>query len=103
MSDNKEKNSVESKHLSVYKSDIKNIGGTMCENFDDEDISPGGTSFFCDVNLANIEEILLREILDLYGYKIMESMDHGSLDDIENMQIRYVTNMPWEEYMALKF
>lgn len=93
---------MESKQLSVYKTDIKKIGGTACENFDDENISPGGTSIFCDVRLANIEEILLREILDLYGYKIVESMDHGDWDDMENFQIRYVTDMPWKEYMALK-
>lgn len=94
---------AESKTLTVCKADIGKIGGTTCENFADENIAPGGTSFFCDVNLANIEEILLRNILDLYGYKIIESMDHGNFDDMENFQIRYVTDMPWKEYMALKF
>lgn len=88
--------------VTVYKSDIGKIGGSACENFDGEDIAPGGTSIFSDVRLANIEEIFLRDILSLYGYKIVESMDHGSFDDIENFQIRFVTDMPWDEYMEIK-
>lgn len=88
-----ENEKAESKHLSVYKSDLKKIGGTV--HGDDA----GKTCFICNVETSNIEEILLREILVLYGYKINNSVDF--VWESDQIDIEFQTDMPWKEYMAL--
>lgn len=89
--------SEESKSLTVCKKDIKGIGHTTFSN-------EGMTVFVCGMSLHFIEEILLRNILELYGYKIVT---FGEIPcDCENCEdtagIAFGTNMPWKEYMALK-
>ena len=83
---------MESKHLSVYRSDIEKIGHTTYN----DDTANDKTSFICDIKTANIEQILLREILNLYGYKIL------SVDDFGN-NVMIITDMPWSEYTELEF
>ena len=85
-------------NLSVYKSDIKNIGHTICEEFA-HNKQTGKTCFICDVKTANIEEIILREILVLYGYKIEDTRDYDDGD----INVIFATDMPWKEYMELEF
>ena len=102
MSDDKEKSSVESKHLSVYKSDIKKIGHTTLEEYGEGNKPNGKTCFACLGKTANIEEILLREILILYGYKIVSSWDCISTED-EGNDVVFNTDMPWYEYRDLPF
>jgi hypothetical protein len=93
---------MESKYISVYKSDIKNIGHTVYGRdmiFGDGDKA----CFVCDLKTANIEKILLREILKLYGYEIEETFYGHSNDGVSVPvgSIDFFTNMPWKEYMAL--
>ena len=87
---------MESKQLTVYKKDIQKIGHTTFEGESEN------TCFICDQRTSNIEEILLREILDLYGYQIEEPVDWTMLGS-EEPHTMFITDMPWEEYMALKF
>ena len=87
--------------MRVYKSDIKKIGYTACESPEDQDMPIGVTIFICQAGMANIEEIILREILSLYGYKINSSVDYVIRDDI--VDIVFITDMPWSEYTKLEF
>jgi len=97
MEDNKD-----CKSLTVYKKDIHNIGHTAFGEDATKDEQVGGTTFVCDIKLANIEEILLREILSLYGYKITETRDRFHDDEWKRVDIDFVTNMPFKEFMGLK-
>ena len=87
--------------MKLYKEDIKKIGNTTSQTDD------GGTSFICNVDTANIEEILLRNILELFGdYKILSSEDfiwESDHDIVEwdLIDIEFKTNLPWEIYMSL--
>ena len=78
--------------LTLTKDDIKKIGHTMFE----ED---GNLSIICNAETANIEELMLRSILELWGYSIREVTDfqweNGTTD------IRISTNMPWNEYKQI--
>lgn len=87
---------MESKSIEVFKSDIKKIGNTVYESDDNQ------TCIICDVKTSNIEGILLREILSLYGYKITETRDKfiGG-DDMKVCDIEFVTDMPWDEFNKL--
>ena len=55
----------------------------------------------CDVQVANIVKILLRNILSIKGYTIV------SVDDFvwENgtTDVQFTTDMDWEEYKELKY
>ncbi len=63
------------------------------------------TNIICDGNTCNIEEILLRNILECINseYKILESEDYiwEDKDGNEVFDICFKTNLPWEEYMAI--
>ncbi len=87
---------MESKNLEVCKDDLKKIGTA----FGNDD---GMTVFACNLSLQFIEEILLRNILDLYGYKIVSFGEIPcGCDDCEDVAgIGFGTTMPWEEYTAL--
>jgi len=87
---------MESKSLEVYKSDIQKIGHTKYG-----DKEENRTVVVCDVKFANLEEILLREILKLYGYKIVETRDRIHDEDWKHVDIDFITDMPFDEYMAL--
>ncbi|MCK5617076.1 hypothetical protein KAR91_85225 [Candidatus Pacearchaeota archaeon] len=89
---------MESKAIEVKKRDIKNIGETA---FGSED---GHAVFVCNLQIASIEEILLRNILSLYGYKIINFGEMPcSCEECEDIAgIAFGTNMPWDEYQKLK-
>lgn len=72
--------------------DILNIGHTACQ----ED---GKLVILCDVRTANIEQILLRNILSIKGHSIMSVddfvWDNGSVD------VQFTTDMDWSEYQQI--
>lgn len=71
-------------NLTLEKSDLKKIGHTLFS----ED---GNVAIVCDLATANIEEILLRNVLKCFGdYKIV------STEDCDDDSIEYVTNLPYE-------
>ena len=75
-------------NIEVEKSDLTKIGSTLYE----ED---GNTHIICDVQTANIEEILLRNVLRCFGqdYKILNAEDF----EWENgdIGILFKTNLPF--------
>lgn len=81
------------------KSDIHRIGHTG--------INEGGnTAILCNLDTANIEEILLRNILKCFGenYKIVERLDYPQTADIEQVEaIEFITNLPFEFYSQTGF
>jgi len=82
-------------NMKLKVSDLERIGSTTSEN-------EGNTTFYCDVNTTNIEEIFLRNILEHLGYKITSSEDaflNPSSDWADH--IEYQTTLPWSEYMEL--
>lgn len=83
--------------MKLYKEDLHKIGNTA---YYDES---GRFCIICDSKTANIEEILLRNILELFGdYEIKETNDwieDGEFPD----SIQFVTNLPWEEYMKIMY
>ena len=72
--------------------DMRKIGNTTCEG-------AYGTDFICNGVTANIEEIMLRSILNQLGYKIIKSTDieweNGTVD------INIQTNLPFAKYMEI--
>ena len=82
-------------NMNVYKKDLSNIGHTMFEE-------NGNLVILSECKLANIEEILLREILKLFNYKIIDAIDSIiDIDDVNSWDIKFITNMPFNEYMEL--
>ena len=72
--------------------DIENIGHTMfSEN--------GKLAILCDVRMAHIEQILLRNILSIKGYSIV------SVDDFvwenDSVDVQFTTDMDWSEYQQM--
>lgn len=83
--------------MNIEKKDIMKIGHTAYHN------EEGMLCIITAIQTANIEEILLREILRCFGdYKIIDSMDswwNGHEEDAPD--IKFITNLPWEIYMEL--
>ena len=73
--------------MTLSINDLKYIGVSTYENKD------GTTNFECNGDTANIEFLLLREILDTQNYRI-----EGTADCKEEGDILYQTNLPWEQY-----
>ena len=81
--------------VEVQADDIEKIGTTT---FGGDD---GFTHILCDLSTANIEEILLRNILKCFGdeYEILACEDFEWENGVE--QIEFVTNLPWDLYREL--
>lgn len=77
-------------NVQVEKTDIKKIGNTAYN----ED---GFLAIICDSDTANIEEILLRNILKCFGeeYKVISAEDF-EWDGVEGCDICFTTNLPYE-------
>lgn len=76
-------------NVQVEKNDIKKIGNTAYN----ED---GFLAIICDSDTANIEEILLRNILKCFGeeYKVVSAEDF-EWDGVEGCDICFTTNLPY--------
>ena len=72
--------------------DILNIGHTASQE-------NGKLVILCDVRTANIECILLRNILSIKGYSIVSVDDfvwgNGEVD------VQFTTDMDWSEYQQI--
>lgn len=82
-------------NLDLIKEDLNKIGNTKSSK-------NGFLCIVCNSETANIEEILLRNILKLFGeYEILEINDFAwSEEDADNLKfdIEMITNMPKEVY-----
>ena len=82
-------------NLDLRKEDLNRIGNTTGEQ-------NGFLYIICNSETANIEEILLRNILKLFGeYEIIEINDYAwSEEDADNFKfdIEILTNMPIDVY-----
>jgi hypothetical protein len=82
-------------NLDLIKEDLKRIGNTQFE-------VNGFLHIICYYKTHKIEEILLRNILKLFGeYEILTSDDfYWNDEDCENFNgdVEYITNMPIEVY-----
>ena len=84
--------------MKLKKSDIKRIGYQAYQDKKKLVIT-------CDIKTASVEYLLLREILDEYGYAITMEEDWvpgQKGDPVEHMDINYFTNMPWSVYQKIK-
>lgn len=99
MAQKRNTNNEKTVNITVIPSDIRNIGNAKqgCK-IDDSGIEY--TAFYCNLETANIEEILLRNILSLYDYRIVEVNDFPGPLNADCIQFK--TNMPWDEYMQLQ-
>lgn len=86
--------------MELYKTDIHSLGHTA---YDDG----GYLSIICDHKTANIEALLLREILKMFNtgedkYEIIHTNDFfwNSAYNIPDVEI--VTNLPLEEYEKIR-
>jgi hypothetical protein len=81
--------------IEVEKEDIRKIGNTWYN----ED---GFLAITCDCETANIEEILLRNVLKCFGeeYHIVSVEDFIWQDDDGDdvYEIEFFTNLPYEKY-----
>lgn len=82
------------RNISVEKNDILKIGNTIFEE-------NGNVGILCSIQTANIEEILLRNILLTFNekYKIISEEDFEW--DNGDKEIKFITNMPWNEYVNI--
>ncbi len=82
-------------NFDLRKEDLNKIGNTKSSK-------NGFLCIICNSETANIEEILLRNILKLFGeYEILEINDFAwSEEDADNLKfdIEMITNMPKEVY-----
>ena len=83
-------------NLEVKKEDIRKIGHTWYNK-------DGFLEITCDCETANIEEILLRNILKCFGeeYHIVSAEDFIWQEDDYNewdFDIEFITNLPYEKY-----
>ena len=86
-------------NIEVTKEDIKNIG-YACYN------EGGFLAIMCDGNTSNIEEILLRSILECFGdeYKVIKAEDYiwENNNGEEVYDILFITNLPYEIFEKIK-
>lgn len=82
------------KVISVTFKDLHRFGHTFFEN-DNKTIS-----IFCDVEMANMEELFIRACLkDLdEKYDIVDEQDFCWDDSYENVDIEFITNLPSSVY-----
>ena len=83
-------------NIQVEKEDIRKIGNV----WSNED---GFLAIICNSDTANIEEILLRNVLKCFGeeYHIVSSKDFICQDDDYDewdFDIEFITNLPYEVY-----
>lgn len=77
--------------ITVEQSDIKKIGYTIYGVEENK-----CTAFICDSRTANIEEILLRNILKTFGdYEIIDTDEDAEFEDII-----FITNLPYKQYLG---
>lgn len=74
--------------------DILHIGHTASQE-------NGKLVILCYVRTANIEHILLRNILSIKGYSIV-SVDDFVWDNGE-VDVQFTTDMDWKEYEELEY
>lgn len=81
-------------NISVEKKDLLGVGNTFFSK-------NGNLVILCDIQTANIEEILLRNILLEFNkeYKIINKEDFEWQNG--DKQIEFITNMPWDEFSAM--
>ena len=81
-------------NIEVKFTDIFDIGHTA---FNEN----GKVAILCDVQVANIVKILLRNILSIKGYTIVSVDDfvweNGAID------VQFTTDMDWKEYEELEY
>jgi hypothetical protein len=84
--------------IELEKRDILKIGTTIFQN-------EGGTAFefSVDDNSYGVQEIMLRNILKLFGdYEIVKSEDWGWDEEKDwPSSVVITTNLPWEEISKL--
>jgi len=81
--------------LTLRVSDLKSIGHTTYQG-------KQGTNFVCSLDLANIEEIILRNIITHVGYEVDNGTDRFSKEDLEFPdEIEFATTLPWDEYQRI--
>lgn len=81
------------KSVEVTLHDLKKIGNTMLKD------SVGNLAIICSISTANIEEILLRNILEISGNKILSEEDFVWEND--EIDIQFVTDFKWSDYQDL--
>lgn len=93
-------------NIEVVKEDISKIGNAQ---WGDDN---GNMLITCDLATANIEEILLRNILKCFGeeYKIVSSEDfitedcldeNGEVDLVKIKEVVFETNLPFQTVLDL--
>ncbi len=74
--------------MEIYKEDLQHIGHTKFGNND------GNLSILTSIH-SGMEQIFLREILRLYGARIIEVVEGTDTSDSDHC---YVTDLPWSAY-----
>ena len=83
-------------YLELIKSDIHRIGGAIFHNDEGNCVFV----FYEDDVAYQIEYILLRNILKLFGQQYRITAEDEYIDEKEVSSIHLTTNLPWEMYMA---
>ena len=86
------------KTINVKKEDVGMIGHTVFE-------VEGNTAFVCEPSTSRIEEILLRNILELFGedIRIIDTEEQWNRDFPHKIVgVVFITNLPYETYLNLE-
>lgn len=80
--------------LELFKSDIHRIGGAAFHNDEGNCV----IVFYEDDVAYQIEYIVLRNILKLFGQQYRITSEDEYIDEKEGLVIHLTTNLPWEMY-----
>lgn len=80
--------------LELFKSDIHRIGGVAFHNDEGNCV----IVFYEDDVAYQIEYIVLRNILKLFGQQYRITSEDEYIDEKEGLVIHLTTNLPWEMY-----
>ena len=102
----KSKQTKNDKSMQLSKLDLKKIGhtayGDTGHEFPHDDTEY--LNIICDIDIAHIEGVRLRNILSLFGdYEIIETKGWTWVKEKEGLpnDIQFVTNLPWKEFQKL--
>ena len=81
--------------LTLKVSDLKSIGHTIYPV--DQEVN-----FVCSLQTANLEGVILRNIIAHLGYEMDEGSDSYSKEGVDLPDsVTFATSMPWDEYRRI--
>jgi len=62
----------------------------------------GFLAVICPSSTANLEYLIIRQIMEISGYEINEENDYVYRGKEEDLHIRFRTNMPYQKHLEIE-